>query len=758
MTGLAALVHGLAGRTGVQAVLLLSHDGLPIAPCGPRPRSSPRPSPRWPPRSASTPAGWDKARHRGRSADRRARIHRRPAGAGPRGARRLARVARRGRTPTSARCSTICASIARDSPTLAGTPAASALPTVMSWAVLLAGGSGTRFWPLSTPETPEAAAPAVRLRARPPRRRSSGSSASFRASAFWWSPAPASPRGCASGSTCRRQHPHRAPRGLDGAGAHLGHAGRRSGAIPTPRCSRSTPTGPIGDAAAFRRTADPALRPRAPTTGWSRSAWSRPGPRPATATSCPARRSMRRARTVARFSEKPDAATALDLMAAGALWNSGLFAWTAERLLAEVRAHTPEVAAASPRSQRGDVAGFFAGGHPDLDRRRRARAKRRGGGGARRLRAGTTSAPGRRSPACGPRTRAATWSWARASLHEAHDCIVWSDARSDRAERRAGPRRGAGQRPHPGHAHRAGRRHEAAAGRAPARDPRHRPMTGRPVPVEPRCAGPGLGARSPACGRSAELRAGVWRIRERWEAALDGRHDRHSRRACRGLQRDGRAARRRARSPSPARRSWPIVLRARRARLLTLDPRCAGSRTAGVTVGWIVPAGEQWSGPARARSPRSRSTGIPLRGTYDLVTALERVARRRLRRLPRGALRPACPRAASCSAIPPTSSSSAPSVEPGVVFDVRHGAIVIDDGVEVRHGTRLEGPVYAGPGTRLLGGFIRTSVVRARCRVRGEIASSVFLGYANKSARRLRGPQRASAIGSTSARARRPRT
>ena len=39
---------------------------------------------------------------------------------------------------------------------------------------------------------------------------------------------------------------------------------------------------------------------------------------------------------MARFSEKPDAATALDLMAAGALWNSGLFAWTAERLLAEV--------------------------------------------------------------------------------------------------------------------------------------------------------------------------------------------------------------------------------------------------------------------------------------------------------------------------------------------------------------------------------------------------------------------------------------
>ena len=35
-------------------------------------------------------------------------------------------------------------------------------------------------------------------------------------------------------------------------------------------------------------------------------------------------------------------------------------------------------------------------------------------------------------------------------------------------------------------------------------------------------------------------------------------------------------------------------------------------------------------------------------------------------------------------------------VEPGVVFDTRGGAIVLERGVEVRHGTRLEGPLYAG--------------------------------------------------------------
>ena len=62
---------------------------------------------------------------------------------------------------------------------------------------------------------------------------------------------------------------------------------------------------------------------------------------------------------VARFSEKPDAATALDLMAAGALWNSGLFAWTAERLLEEVQAHTPEVAPYLGALRSGEVERFF---------------------------------------------------------------------------------------------------------------------------------------------------------------------------------------------------------------------------------------------------------------------------------------------------------------------------------------------------------------------------------------------------------------
>lgn len=62
---------------------------------------------------------------------------------------------------------------------------------------------------------------------------------------------------------------------------------------------------------------------------------------------------------VTRFREKPDAATAAQLIQDGALWNSGLFAWTAERFFAETEAVAPEIARYIPRLDRGDVRGFF---------------------------------------------------------------------------------------------------------------------------------------------------------------------------------------------------------------------------------------------------------------------------------------------------------------------------------------------------------------------------------------------------------------
>jgi mannose-1-phosphate guanylyltransferase len=64
-------------------------------------------------------------------------------------------------------------------------------------------------------------------------------------------------------------------------------------------------------------------------------------------------------RRVARFVEKPSADRATELVAAGALWNSGIFAWRVGDLLDEVQALCPEVAPALA-AHPDDLAAFFA--------------------------------------------------------------------------------------------------------------------------------------------------------------------------------------------------------------------------------------------------------------------------------------------------------------------------------------------------------------------------------------------------------------
>lgn len=71
-------------------------------------------------------------------------------------------------------------------------------------------------------------------------------------------------------------------------------------------------------------------------------------------------------------------------------------------------------------------------------------------------------------------------------------------------------------------------------------------------------------------------------------------------------------------------------------------------------------------------------------------------------------------------------------VEPGVLFDTREGPIELGRDVEVRAGTRLGGPLYAGPGSRLLGGHISGFSGGPCSRVRGEIDRVTTPGYSNK--------------------------
>lgn len=60
------------------------------------------------------------------------------------------------------------------------------------------------------------------------------------------------------------------------------------------------------------------------------------------------------------FVEKPDARTAAAYVESGEyLWNSGIFVWRAARLLEEVRRHTPELADLLPLLDDDDVGAFF---------------------------------------------------------------------------------------------------------------------------------------------------------------------------------------------------------------------------------------------------------------------------------------------------------------------------------------------------------------------------------------------------------------
>ena len=68
----------------------------------------------------------------------------------------------------------------------------------------------------------------------------------------------------------------------------------------------------------------------------------------------------RHARRVQRFVEKPAAARAAQLRRRRALWNTGLFAWGVERFLAEATEHARELRRGLPALAAGDSAGFFA--------------------------------------------------------------------------------------------------------------------------------------------------------------------------------------------------------------------------------------------------------------------------------------------------------------------------------------------------------------------------------------------------------------
>lgn len=229
----------------------------------------------------------------------------------------------------------------------------------MKWGVLLAGGSGTRFWPLSTPTNPKqllplagdqstAEAAVARLEGLIPRERLlvvTGAVLAPRLAEALGIPAEnmlVEPRAASTGPALIWAS-REAARRDQGAEVLSMHA---DWAIADVEAFRTTATLALDAARTHDRLVTVGMVPSRPETGYG---YIVPG--------APLDNS---ARNVARFQEKPDAATALDLMAAGALWNSGLFAWTVTRLMEEVAQHTPEVAPHLPLLDQGKVEEFFA--------------------------------------------------------------------------------------------------------------------------------------------------------------------------------------------------------------------------------------------------------------------------------------------------------------------------------------------------------------------------------------------------------------
>ncbi len=154
----------------------------------------------------------------------------------------------------------------------------------------------------------------------------------------------------------------------------------------------------------------------------------------------------------------------------------------------------------------------------------------------------------------------------------------------------------------------------------------------------------------------------------------------------------------------------------------------------GATVGFGLPRRADWPGfPGATAWPAVQLEGKRLGGVWDLVGDLPQVLPADLERLRPEQAAASIPRGATVIGDPALVLTGDALVEPHVVLDVRNGPIMLAPGVEVRAFTRLVGPLAVARDTRILGGQVSGSAIGPRCVVHGEVSTSVFLGYANKS-------------------------
>jgi UDP-N-acetylglucosamine diphosphorylase / glucose-1-phosphate thymidylyltransferase / UDP-N-acetylgalactosamine diphosphorylase / glucosamine-1-phosphate N-acetyltransferase / galactosamine-1-phosphate N-acetyltransferase len=72
------------------------------------------------------------------------------------------------------------------------------------------------------------------------------------------------------------------------------------------------------------------------------------------------------------------------------------------------------------------------------------------------------------------------------------------------------------------------------------------------------------------------------------------------------------------------------------------------------------------------------------------------------------------------------------SVEAYVIFDATAGPILIRKGATISAFTRLVGPCYVGPDTTIVGDRVANCSIGEKCKIRGEMSSTIVLGHSNK--------------------------